>query len=68
MSETKSTKESYLEKGTTYQTIAKVVPSTMNSEDFCVKPKVSSKDKVYPKTYYHNSQDDIQVDETPTRI
>jgi hypothetical protein len=25
-------------------------------------------DKVYLETYYHYSQDDIQVDETPTKI
>ncbi len=62
-----STKESYLEQGTSYQTAAKVLPSMVNLEVFCVKPKVSSKDKVYPKTYYHNSHDDIQVDETLTK-
>jgi hypothetical protein len=26
------------------------------------------KDKVYPKTYYHYNQVDIEVDETPTKI
>jgi hypothetical protein len=25
-------------------------------------------DKVYLETYYHHSQDDIQVNETPTKI
>jgi len=40
----------------------------MKSKDFCVRPEVSLEDKVYPKTYYHHSQDDIQVDETPTKI
>jgi hypothetical protein len=45
-----------------------VVPSTVKLEDFCVSPKVSLEDKVNPETYYHHSQDDIQVDETPTKI
>jgi len=40
----------------------------MKLENFCVKPKVSLKDKVYPKTYYHHSHDDIQMHETPTKI
>jgi hypothetical protein len=29
---------------------------------------MSLEDKVYPKTYYHHSQADIEVDETPTKI
>jgi hypothetical protein len=37
----------------------------MKLKDFCVKLEVSLEDKVYLKTYY---QDDIQVDETPTKI
>jgi len=37
-------------------------------EDFCVRSEVSLKDKVYLKTYYHHSQDDIQMDETPIKI
>jgi hypothetical protein len=40
----------------------------MKSKNFCVRPKVSLEVKVYLETYYHNSQNDIQVDETPTRI
>jgi hypothetical protein len=68
VSEIKSIKESYLKQGTSYQIIAKVMLLTLNSKNFCVKPKVSLEDKVYPKTYCHNSQDDIQVDESPTRI
>jgi len=40
----------------------------MKSEDFCVRPKVSLEKKVYLKTYYHHIQDDIQLDETPTKI
>ncbi len=51
-----------------YETIAKVMPSIVKSKDFCVKPKVSLKDKVYPKTYYHHNHGDIQVDETLTKI
>jgi hypothetical protein len=45
-----------------------MVPSTMKSKDFYVKLKVSLEDKVYPETYYHHSQDDIQVDETSAKI
>jgi hypothetical protein len=37
-------------------------------KDVCVRPEVSLEDKVYPKTYYHHSQDDIQVYETPAKI
>ncbi len=44
------------------------MPSTIKLEDFYVIPKISLEDKVYPKTYYHHSQDDIQVDETPAKI
>jgi hypothetical protein len=40
----------------------------MKSKDVSVKPEVSLEDKVYLETYYHHSQDDIQVDETPTKI
>jgi len=40
------------------------VPSTLKLKDFYVKLEVSLEDKVYPKTYYHHSHDDIQVDET----
>jgi hypothetical protein len=45
-----------------------MVFSTVKSEDFCVRPKVSLEDEVYLETYYHHSQDDIQVDDTPTKI
>ncbi len=41
------------------QTTTEVVPSIVKSEDFCVKLKVSLEDKVYLKTYYHHSHDDI---------
>jgi hypothetical protein len=40
----------------------------MKLEDFCVRLEVSLEDKVYPETYYHHNQDDIQVDEIPTKI
>jgi hypothetical protein len=53
---------------TTYQTAAKMVFSTMKSENFCVKLEVSLEDYVYLETYYHHSQDDTQVDETITKI
>jgi hypothetical protein len=45
-----------------------MVPSTTKLEDIYVKPKISLEDKVYPKTYYHHSQANIEVDETPTKI
>jgi hypothetical protein len=68
VSKNRSTKESDPKQGTSNQIVAKVVPSTVKSKDFCVKPEVSLEDNVYPKTYYHHSQDDIQVDEIPTKI
>jgi hypothetical protein len=36
--------------------------------EFNVRLEMSLEDKVYPKTYYHHSQVDIEVDETPTKI
>ncbi len=68
MSEIESIEEFDLEQRTLDQTITKMVPSTMKSKDFYVKLKVSLEDKVYPETYYHHSQDDIQVDETSAKI
>ncbi len=44
------------------------MPSIVKSEDFCVRLEVSLEDKVYLETYYHHSQDDTQVDETPMKI
>ncbi len=41
---------------------------TTKTTKFNVKPETSLDDKVYPKTYYHHSQVDIEVDETPTKI
>jgi hypothetical protein len=40
----------------------------MKSEDFCVKREVSLENKVYLKTYYHHSHNDIKMDETLTKI
>ncbi len=42
--------------------------STTKTIEFNVKPKTSLEDKVYLKTYYHHSQANIEVDETPTKI
>jgi len=53
---------------TSNQRVAKMVPSIINTTKFHVRPKISLEDKVYPKTYYHHSQADIEVDETPTKI
>ncbi len=44
------------------------MPSIVKLEDFCVTPEVSLEDEVYPETYYHHTQDDIQVDETLIKI
>jgi len=45
-----------------------MVPSITKLEDYYVKPKISLEDKVYPETYYHHSQIDIEVDETLAKI
>jgi hypothetical protein len=45
-----------------------VVLSTISKIKFHVKPENSLKDKVYPKTYYHHSQANIEVDETSIKI
>jgi hypothetical protein len=45
-----------------------VVLPTINKIKFHVKPEISLENKVYPKTYYHHSQANIEVDETPTKI
>ncbi len=45
-----------------------MVLSKIKTIKFNVRPKISLENKVYPKTYYHHSQADIEVDETPTKI
>jgi hypothetical protein len=45
-----------------------VVPSTTKTIEFNVRLEISLEHKVYPKTYYHHNQTDIEVDETPTKI
>jgi hypothetical protein len=67
ISKIKSTKESNSKQRMLNQIVIEVVPSTVKSKDICVKPKVSLEDKVYFETYYHHSQDDIQVDEIPLK-
>ncbi len=57
-----------LEQGTLDQRTLKVVPSTIKPEDFYVKLEISLENKVYPKIYYYHTHDDIEVDETPTKI
>jgi hypothetical protein len=57
-----------LEQGTSYQRTTKVLFLTTKLEDFYAKLKISLEDKVYLETYYHHTQDDIQVDETPSKI
>jgi hypothetical protein len=45
-----------------------MVLSTTNTIKFHVNLENSLEDKVYPETYYHHSQVDIEVDETLTKI
>jgi len=54
-----------LEQGISYQGVVEVVALTTK---FNVKLETSLEGRVYPKTYYHHSQADIEVDETPTKI
>jgi hypothetical protein len=68
VSKIKNIEEFDPKQGTSYQTSIEVVLSTMKSKDFFVKPKVSLRDKVYLETYYHHSQHDIQMKETPAKI
>jgi hypothetical protein len=44
------------------------VASTIKTIEFNVKPETSLEDKAYLETYYHHSQVDIKVDETPAKI
>jgi hypothetical protein len=44
------------------------VASTTKTTKFNVRSETSLEDKVYPKTYYHHSQANIEVDETPAKI
>jgi hypothetical protein len=64
----RSTKKYDSKQRTSNQTTTEVVLSIVKSKDFCVKSKVSLEDKVYLETYYHHNNDNIQVDETPTKI
>jgi hypothetical protein len=48
VSEIRSTKESNPKQKTLNQTTTEMVLSIVKLEDFCVKPKVSLEDKVYP--------------------
>ncbi len=50
------------------QKVTKVMSTTTKSKDLYVRPKISLEDKVYLETYYHHTQDDIQVDETLAKI
>jgi hypothetical protein len=68
VSKIRSTKESNPKQRTLDQIVAKVLPSTMKLKKNCVKLRVSLKDKVDLKTYYHHKQDDIQVDEKLAKI
>jgi hypothetical protein len=53
---------------TSDQIVVEVVPSTVKSKDLFVRPEVSLEDKVYLETCYHHSPDDIQANETTTKI
>ncbi len=50
MSKIKNTKEYDPKQGTINQTSTKVLPLIMKLENFCVKPRVTLGNKVYPKT------------------
>jgi hypothetical protein len=45
-----------------------VVPLIINTTKFHVRLEISLENKVYPKTYYHHSQANIEVDETLAKI
>jgi len=68
VSEIRSTKESNPEQKILDQTTTELVLSIVKKKNFCVEPKVSLEDKVYPKTYYNHNHDDMQVDEIPVKI
>jgi len=67
ISKIRNTKKSNSKQRMLNQIVIEVVPSIVKSKDICVKPKVSLEDKVHFETYYHHSQDDIQVDEIPLK-
>jgi len=50
------------------ETLKMMLSTTTNTTKFHVRPEISLEDKVYPKTYYHHNQTNIEVDETPTKI
>ncbi len=50
VSKIKNTKEYDPKQGTINQTSTKVLPLIMKLENFCVKPRVTLGNKVYPKT------------------
>ncbi len=68
MPEIRISEESKPERRTSNQIVTKVVPSTIKLKDFYVKPEISLEEKVYPETYYHHTQDVIEVDETLAKI
>jgi uncharacterized membrane protein len=68
MSKIRINEEFELKQRTSDQRITKVVLSTKKLKDFYVKPEISLEDKVYPKTYYHYSQANIEMDETLAKI
>jgi len=68
VSKIRNVEEFDLKQGTNDQRVAEVVPLTVKLEDFYVTPKVSLEDKVYLETYYHHSQDDIQMNKTLAKI
>jgi hypothetical protein len=45
-----------------------VVLSIINTTKFHVRLEISLENKVYPKTYYHHRQANIEVDETLANI
>ncbi len=68
VSKIKINEKSKPQQGTSNQGTTKVVPLITKTIEFNVKPQISIEDKVYPETYYHHNQSDIEVDETPAKI
>jgi hypothetical protein len=68
VSEVRTNGQSDPYQGIPIQRTIEVVPSTINIIEFHVKLKISLEEKVYLETYYHHSQTNMEMNETPTKI
>jgi hypothetical protein len=68
MSEVKFNGEFDPKQETSHQGAIEMVILTTNTTKFHVRLEISLEDKVYPKTCYHHSQVDIEVDEIVAKI